>query len=235
MRWWRARAGDGECLFAAAALGNALFGTWLYRDPLQFQLGMALEPLFAIAVAHQIAALARARLALALAGVLLAARAAQCGALLAAEARTANPMLSGAAQRALVETLASQSPAERAVVTTTYNHVGVLETWSSGQLVPLHAYRVLRRSRREDPAAEARHVAAWRAILRAYPVRFVVFTPGKNLFEGPFTDNDAAERTFSAALSGSGLAVASRRVFPCESGDPCLALWELAPAPLSPE
>lgn len=225
-RWWRARASDGECLFVAAALGNALFGAWLYGDPLQFQLGMALEPLFALAVAGQLSGLAP-RLRAPLLALLLAARAWQCGALLAAEARVANPMLSGAAQRALVDVLLAERPAPGSVVTTTYNHIGLLETWSSGQLAPIHAYRVLRRSRGAGPTE--RHAAAWRAILRAYPVRFVVFTTGDNLFEGSFTDNAAAERALSLALAGSGRSLARRHDFACESGDPCMSLWQLTP------
>ena len=225
VRWWRERASDGECLFVAATLGNALFGAWLYGSPLQFQLGMALEPLFVLAVTSQVGALARLRAPLL--AVLLAVRAWQCHTLLDVEARTANPMLSGASQRALTGALLAERPGPGSVVTTTYNHVGVLETWSSGQLSPVHAYRVLRRSRGDE--ARERHVAAWRALLRAYPVRFVVFTPGKNLFEGGFTDNAAAESALTAALHDSPLELEGRREFACESGDPCYALWKLRP------
>ncbi len=226
-RWWQARAGDGECMFVAGCLGNALCGAWLYGDPTQFQLGMALEPLFALAVMHQLQALhGRAPRVATLALVLaLAARGAQLGALLRAEARTANPMLSGAAQRALVDELRARLGAGDEVVTTTYNHAGAIETWSRGQVAPIHAHRVLPRPARGDAAPL---VSAWRAVLRAHPVRFVVLTGGVNLFEGPFTDNTAVQTALTTALAERGGAVLRRRSFACESGDPCLALWEVA-------
>ena len=227
-RWWRARAGDGECMFAAAALGNALCGAWLYGDPAQFQLGMALEPLFVLALAHQLQALQGRwpRAAAGLLALLIAGRAAQLGALLRAEAHTANPMLSGAAQRGVAAALQGRGAGPDAVVTTTYNHVGVLETWSGGQVTPIHAHGVLHRPRRGDAAPL---LAAWRALLRAYPVRFVVLTEGVNLFEGPFTDSAAVQTALQAALDERGQAVVQRWRLACESGDPCLGLWELAP------
>lgn len=244
-RWWRARATGGECLFVAAALGNALCGAWLYGDPQQFQLGMALEPLFVIAVAGQLQSLPRRHLAAVLLALLLLLRARQCVALLAAERAVANPMLSGAAQRELTAAVLARAADGVVVtttynhvglfetwssgqVTTTYNHVGVFETWSSGQLAPLHAYRALRRSKRGD--ADERLAAAWQAIVRAYPVRLVVFTVGDNPFEGPFTDSLTAQRALETALKNSAMKVVRRDVFTCESGDPCYALWELGPA-----
>jgi hypothetical protein len=226
-RWWRARATDGECLFIAAALGNALCGAWLYGDPQQFQLGMALEPLFLIAVAGQLQSLPRRHLAAGLLALLLLARAWQCQTLLAAERVVANPMLSGTAQRELTAAVLARAD-HGAVLTTTYNHVGLLETWSSGQIAPIHAYRALRRSKRGD--ADERLAAAWRTIIRAYPVRLVVFTVGDNPFEGPFTDSLTAQRALETTLQNSGMQVVRRDVFTCESGDPCYALWQLGPA-----
>lgn len=227
-RWWHARAGDAECLLVAAALGNALFGAWLYGNPQQFQLGMALEPLLALAVASQLqsAAPRARRLVLAAAALLLALRLAQCATLLAAERRTENPMLSGQAQRALTRALLAADPGEHSVVTTTYNHVGMLEAWSppGRALAPVHAYRPLRR------APDDQLVAAWQAILRTYPVRFVVLSTGANPFDGPFTDNPAALRALLLALPRAGLTLARRLDFSCESGTPCLSLLELAPA-----
>lgn len=226
--WWRGRAGEAACLFVAAALGNALAGAWLYGDPQQFQLGMALEPLFLLAAAELLqdlrdgaASRARPRLAAGLLALALAGRALQAGDLLAAERRTANPMLSGSAQRAL---LAALRAAEGEAVTTTYNHVGIFEAWSEGQVRPTHAYRLLRRG---DPE---RARAAWAALLRERPVRAVVLTAGGNPFEGDFTDNAAVRAALLEALAPAGLHVAARQDFACESGDPCLSLWRLAPA-----
>ncbi|PCC70426.1 hypothetical protein SAMN02745121_06666 [Nannocystis exedens] len=225
-RWWRARAGDGECLFVAAALGNALFGAWLYGDPQQFQLGMALEPLFVLAVAHPLQSLRSPRLAALAVTALLSLRAWQCAALLSAEQAVTNPMLSGAAQRQLTATLAARHPGEGDVVTTTYNHVGMLEAWApQSPHPPIHAYRALRRG---DGAAT---ISAWREILRTYPARFVVLSTGPNLFDGPFTDNAATERALVSVLPATGRSIIARHDFPCESGRPCLALLELSPRP----
>ncbi|MCY1056503.1 hypothetical protein [Nannocystis sp. SCPEA4] len=282
-RWSRARAGDGECMFVAAALGNALFGAWLYGDPQQFQLGMALEPLFVLAVAHQLvprpghfdpssrrdptgwqgarrahigqyvtdeqrsqrggeqaregrnapvaardSLAARPRLLAALVAGLLTMRAWQCGVLLAAERATTNPMLSGKAQRELTSALAERRPGPGDIVTTTYNHVGMLEAWTpQSSDPPLHAYRALRRGRGDD--AEA--IAAWQAILRHQSARFIVLSTGPNLFDGPFTDNAATERALLSALPAVGRRIVARSDFTCESGTPCLALLELSPPP----
>ena len=152
----------------------------------------------------------------------LALRAWQCGAVLVGQRATANPMLSGAAQRALVADLTPLAPDPGALVTTTYNHVGVLETWSSGQLTPIHAYAPLRTG--------GDLVAAWRAILRAHPVRLVVLTTGRNPFEGPFTDNAAVAAALHQAAAQQGLRLGPRTDYACESGDPCLALQRLEPA-----
>ncbi|MBZ5712697.1 hypothetical protein [Nannocystis pusilla] len=229
-RWSRGRAGDGECMFVAAALANALFGAWLYGDPRQFQLGMALEPLFVLAVAHQLQSLApRPRLLAALVAGLLAARAWQCGVLLAAERATTNPMLSGKAQRELTGALAERGPGPGDIVTTTYNHVGMLEAWAPRSSdPPLHAYRALRRGRGED---DAEAIAAWQAILRHHSARFIVLSTGPNLFDGPFTDNAASERALLSALPAVGRRIVARSDFTCDSGTPCLALLELSPRP----
>jgi hypothetical protein len=227
-RWWRARAGDAECLFVAAALGNALFGAWLYGDPGQFQLGMALEPLFVLAVASQLQSVTspRARPAVAAALVLLLGlRLTQSAALLVGERAVDNPMLSGQAQQSLVAALLARAPGPHSVVTTTYNHVGMLEAWSPHFLAaaaPVHAYRALRRG------PPARLVAAWQAILSAYPVRFVVLSTGDNPFDGPFTDNAAAERALMLALPATGYSTVARTDLACESGARCLSLLELS-------
>lgn len=222
VRWWSARAGDGECMFLAAALGNALFGAWLYGDPQQFQLGMALEPLFALCLADQLLALRalRPRLLAPAIALLLALRAYQTLDLLRSERQTANPMLSGAAQRALVAVLDAHPAAT--VITTAYNHVGMPETWSNGQLDVIHAWRALRAD--DDPAHFTR---TWLAILRAHDPRFIVLSTGPNLFEGPYTDNTAVRAGLEAALAITHRQPLDRHTFLCESGTPCLELLEL--------
>lgn len=216
-RWWHARAGDGECMFLAAALGNALFGAWLYGDPQQFQLGMALEPLFALALVSQLATLPSRPLLLT-GALVLALRTYQTFDLLHAERTTDNPMLSGTAQRDLVAAL----PPDVTVLTTAYNHVGMLETWSNGQLRPIHAWRALRAH--SDPAAIPR---TWSAILRTYRPRYIVLSVGPNLFEGPYTDHQAVRQGLDAALAATHRRPRHTYSFPCESGAPCLELLEL--------
>lgn len=216
VRWWHARAGDGECMFLAAALGNALFGAWLYGDPQQFQLGMALEPLFAICLISQLESLPL-RPRLALLTVVLAARTHQTVDLLRSERHTANPMLSGAAQRALVAVLDPRAP----IITTAYNHVGMIETWSNGQLPVIHAWRALRA---DDTPNFPR---TWTAILRTYNPRSIVLSVGTNLFEGPYTDLPAVRAALDTALATTHHTITARRTFPCESGAACLELLEL--------
>lgn len=213
-RWWHARAGDGECMFLAAALGNALFGAWLYGDPQQFQLGMALEPLFAICLISQVNNSRPLLLA-----IILALRAHQTLDLLASERHTANPMLSGAAQRALVTTLESLPPAP--IITTAYNHVGMPETWSQHPLPVIHAWRALRA---DDVADFPR---TWTAILRDYTPRYIVLSVGTNLFEGPYTDLTAVRTGLDRALTTTGRKISARHTFPCESAAACLELLEL--------
>lgn len=216
VRWWHARAGDGECMFLAAALGNALFGAWLYGDPQQFQLGMALEPLFAVCLISQLDSLSL-RPRLALLALLLATRAHQTLDLLRSERRTANPMLSGAAQRALVAAIDHRAP----IITTAYNHVGMIETWSNGQLPVIHAWRALR-------ADDTIHFPrTWTAILDTYDPRSIVLSVGTNLFEGPYTDLPAVRAALDTALAATHRTITARQTFPCESGAPCLELLEL--------
>ena len=136
-------------------------------------------------------------------------------------------MLSGAAQRQLTAALLDHHPGPGDIITTTYNHVGMLEAWApQSPHPPIHAYRALRRGR-DDAAA----ISAWTAILRAYPARFIVVSTGPNLFDGPFTDNAATERALHSALPAAARRIVARREFACESGRPCLALLELSPPP----
>lgn len=218
-RWWHARAGDGECMFLAAALGNALFGAWLYGDPQQFQLGMALEPLFAICLLSQLQSLAP-RPRLALLAVLLALRTYQTLDLLRTERHTANPMLSGAAQRELVATIERLPPAP--IITTAYNHVGMLETWARAPLPVVHAWRALRAG---DVADFPR---TWTEILRTHAPRHIVLSVGPNLFEGPYTDLPAVRAALDIALAATHRSITTRHTFACESGTPCLELLELS-------
>lgn len=225
VRWWRGRSGDGERMFVAAALGNALGGAWLYGDPAQFQLGMALEPLFALALAEQLAgsaAAVRRRVAVALVFALLAARALTLAALWHGERATANPMLSGRAQRAVVAALAEVDASR--VLTTDYNHVGVLEAWTDERTRPVHGWPLLGTRGR---AVEQLH-AAFGAIFDGFAVCHVLLSVGGNLVAGEFSEPALARAGLERALSERGRAVQRRQVFVSEAGTPALELWSLS-------
>jgi 4-amino-4-deoxy-L-arabinose transferase-like glycosyltransferase len=223
-RWWRGRSGDGERMFVAAALGNALGGAWLYGDPAQFQLGMALEPLFALALAEQLAALAavRRRVAAGLLVALLTARALTLAALWHGERTTANPMLSGEAQRAVVAALAEVDASR--VLTTDYNHVGVLEAWTDDRTRPVHGWPLLGTRGREV----GRLHAAFAAIVDGFPVCHVLLSVGGNLVAGEFSEPAIARAGLERALHERGRTVERRQVFVSEAGTPALELWSLS-------
>lgn len=224
VRWWRGRSGDGERMFVAAALGNALGGAWLYGDPVQFQLGMALEPLFALALAEQLAALwpTRPRVTSLIVMTAIVARALTLGSLWRAEQVTGNPMLSGRAQHDALAVLERVDGAR--VLTTDYNHVGVFEGWSGERVQLLHGWPLLATRGR----SEAELQAAFTAILDRFAVCHVLFTVGDNLVAGEFAGPAKARAGLERALQARGRGVLERRVFVGEAGAPALALWSLA-------
>ncbi|MBK7398152.1 MAG: hypothetical protein IPJ34_18100 [Myxococcales bacterium] len=200
VRWWRGTAREGERLFVAALLGNAILGAFLYGDPLQFQLGMALEPLFVLAVAVQLDGVSiRGRTPVFVAvAALFVARIATLASLAAEQRRTDNPMLSGRAQRAVVAALATV-PGET-VVTTAYDHVGVLESWTGEALRPIHAWKLLKVAGADDAVA----VERWRAIFAARRVCHVLLGRAQSLVEGPFTDHARVSRALLAVATAQG-------------------------------
>jgi hypothetical protein len=225
-------------MFVVALIGNALASAWLYDDPRQFQLGMALEPLFALAVAQQLAALAarvgsansaasltRSRgLACAVAAVLIGLRAVSLVSLALGERRTDNPMLSGRAQRALVELLSSERIAGDDLITTSYDHVGVIEALSDERLRPIHAWRLLGGGRREEPLQ-----ARWGRLLDAHPACHVLLTRAANLEAGSFSDDRAVAAALEQAAIARGARIAERRVLDGDGGRPVYELADLAP------
>ena len=224
VRWWRGRSGDGERMFVAASLGNALGGAWLYGDPAQFQLAMALEPLFALALAGQLAALAtaRRRVAVALTAGTLVARTLTLGALWQGERMTANPMLSGQAQRAVLAALVDVDATR--VLTTDYNHVGVLEAWSHERVRPVHGWPLL--ATRGRTVAQLH--AAFGRVVDGLAVCHVLLSVGGNLVAGEFADPATARAGLERALVERGRVVEARQVFVSEAGTPALELWSLS-------
>jgi hypothetical protein len=223
-RWWRGTAGDGERMLVAALLGNAVGGALLYGDPLQFQLAMALDPLLAVAVAEQVAALAgltRSPRWPALAAALaLAARAQSVAFGLALDARGANPMFSARAQLGAVETLTALGARGPEILTTTYNQAGVIEAWTRGAIRPAHAWPVLR----AGPDLDARMAE----VLRARRPRYVLLSVGANPFEGSFTDNVALAAALEAAVARSGGQITRRWELPTERGATGFRLVEVS-------
>lgn len=226
VRWWRSRAGEAERIFIASLIGNALVGAWLYGDPVKFQLGLALEPLFVLALAQQLNELyeKRARAGFAIGAALLGLRLFTFGSLWSSERRTDNPMLSGRAQRGLVEHVQNERIGGDDLITTAYDHVGVLESLTDEAVRPVHAWRLLRSA----GAPEAHVIAQWNRILDARPACFVLLTKAPNMVAGSFTDDRAVERALEKALEARGERVERRRVIEGDGGGPVFEVLELA-------
>jgi len=224
LRWWRGRSGDGERMFIAATLGNALGGAWLYGDPAQFQLAMALEPLFALALAEQLGALGSThrRVAGGLIAAVIVARALTLGSLWHGERVTANPMLSGQAQRAVLAELAQLDAAR--VLTTDYNHAGVFEAWSDERMQLVHGWPLL--ASRGQSVEQLQ--AAFGSILDGFAICHVLFNAGDNLVAGEFSAPATARVGLERALVERGRTVGRRRVFVSAAGTPALELWWLS-------
>jgi hypothetical protein len=225
-RWWTGRAGEAERMFVGALIGSALVGAWIYGDPRQFQLGMAIEPLFVLAVAQQIStAIARPRAAAAAAGGLLVVRALTLGALRSSEARTDNPMLSARAQGSLVDALRSDGIRGDELVTTSYDDVGIIEEWTGETLRPVHAWRLLQTA----GAPQEQIVGRWGEILDAHPACHVLLTRATSLVAGSFTDHRAVAAALERALAARGERVVRRRIFEGNGDGPVFELVDLAP------
>jgi MFS family permease len=224
VRWWRGRSGDGERMFVAATLGNALAGAWLYGEASQFQLGMALEPLFILAVAEQLGALwlVRRRVAVGLIAAVLIGRALTLGSLWHSERHTGNPMLSGLAQRAVVAELALLDATR--VLTTDYNHAGIFEAWTAERVRPIHGWPLL--ASRGHTVAELH--AGFGSILDEFVICHVLFSVGHNLAAGEFSEPATARAGLERALAERKRTVRERRVFLGEAGTPALELWSLS-------
>jgi hypothetical protein len=210
-RWWRGTASDAERMLVCGALADAIAGAWLYRAPNQFQLGLALEPLWALAVAEQVAALAtRQRRGIAIALLFFLRVQGDLRGLLT-DRNPGNPMLSGRTQRAAVARIAELG-AEK-IVTTDYQQAGVIEAWSHGTLRPLHAWPVLRSDGK--PLDDA-----WRALLTDLRPRAILLSPGGNLFGSGPAEQAAIAASLSRVAAQLQVDLTVDRDFPTESGAP---------------
>jgi hypothetical protein len=224
-RWWHARAGEAERLFAGGLLGNALAGAWLYGDPMQFQLGIALEPLFVLALVQQVSAIFPPPRAALIAAALMGVRGMTLLSLRASEQRTDNPMLSARAQQGLVELLRSEGIGGDDLITTAYDDVGVVETWTGERVRPVHAWRPLRAA----GVPETDLVARWGLVLDARPACHVLLTRAPSLAAGPFTDHRAVALALEKAVAVRGGRIERRHTLPGDGGATVFELVDLSP------
>lgn len=224
VRWWRGESGDGERMFVVGAIANALGGAWLYGDATQFQLAMALEPIFVLALAEQLRGLssARPRVLRVLISLALVGRAATLISLAHAERSTANPMLCGSAQRELVAMLEDVDASR--VLTTDYNHAGVFEAWTSERMHLVHGWPMLESA---DGDIE-RLASAYGSVLDGYPVCHVVFSIAANFAAGEFTNSPASGAGLERALAERGRSVIERRSIRGDARETVFELWTLS-------
>jgi hypothetical protein len=147
---------------------------------------------------------------------------------MALDAHADNPMLSGAAQRAASERLVELGARGPEVVTTTYNHAGVVEAWTDEAVRPVHAWPLF------VGTDEGRMRSAWRRLLAAYHPRYVLLTEGSNFVESGETDVSAIARTLADVASSAGLTL-TRATYPTEGGAPGWAIVTVEGTMSSPD
>ncbi len=221
-RWRRGSAGEAERMLVCAALVCAVGAAWLYPGPDDFALAFGLEPIFALAVAAQVASIDRARTRALAIFFVLALRVHGAWAGRALESRVSNPMLSARTQRTAASALLALGATSGDVVTVRYHQVGVLEAWTRFALRPAHAWPVF--------AGGIDPTFAWRALLDERVPRWVLFTDGENICEADQPDGATLRRGLVAAARERGLALSPAGEFPTESGAPGWSLWQLSPA-----
>jgi hypothetical protein len=222
VRFFRGRATESETMLLAALAGSLVCAAILYRDGNQFQLAPPLEPFFALAVAEQLVALdgvrwggVRAVWLVGFAALTFRVQGVARG--IALDAGTANPMLSGAAQRAAVSRMRELGIRGPELVTTTYNHAGVVEAWTDEAVRPVNAWPLLMSKDRD------RLRSAWTGILATVHPKYALLTLGSNVVESGGTDVTAIGSALDDVLAAHGIA-SSRTVFETESGTPGWAL-----------
>jgi hypothetical protein len=229
VRLRRGWATDAERVLLAGFAGNVLAGAWMYgRAPNEFQLGFGLEPLMAMAAGAQLAALPPRPTSVFAWGIVAALRLGPAARLIAVEGHAANPMLSMAVQREAVRRIGA--PGDD-VLTTSYNHAGVLEALSGGRVRPVHAWAVLDGSGPGDPAENRDR--AWRTVLSTLRPSRVLLVAGTNLYEGSGMDSGAIEASLRRVASALGLVLVVEAELRTESAQEGWILVRLEPASTS--
>ncbi len=231
------RAGWGEQLYLWTMISSILAGAVLYGNPDQFQLAMAIEPLLALALGEQIASIfsnGQKSAGMALLTSLLLARAHGLYMGLAVSARdNQNPMFSAKAQRAAIAAMRALGIQGPELLTTVYNHAGVIEAWTGGlhetggkQVIrPVHAWPLLTGISKNPN--HCLHQAAWRALLQSQKPQFVLLSEGPNLYETGSTDIVAIARSLSKTAELSGISIVDEGHFTTEGQGPGWALVRL--------
>ncbi|MAQ17876.1 MAG: hypothetical protein CMN30_24145 [Sandaracinus sp.] len=225
-RWARGRAGVWERALVLSTASCVVAGAWFYPDENQFQLALALEPLFALALAQQLAALAAAAsprgaaVPVAVALLVFAWRGGTTvrGAL--ASADTAIACFSGRSQHAALARLRELGAEGPRTLTTTYLHVGVPEALIG--LHPLHAFELFSASSPADS-----HQERWTELLRAYRPRHVLHTAHRSLFESDDMYPEAIGRDGLRAAADLGIDLRVE-AYPTEAGPTGWEVWTLS-------
>ncbi len=211
----------GERMLLVTFAASVAAASVLYDGPNQFQLALAVEPFFALAVGSQILALVDDVrpwwIGHLIGAAALALRVHGAASGLALDARVGNPMFSGVAQRAAVARLRELGIHGPELLTTVYNQVGVVEAWTRGAIKPRHAWPVLSGSPSPGDCTLQR---ALRELLGAGDVRYLLLTDGPNLFESGGMDPPAIDRSLRRVAAVANLELGDAGRFATEAGTP---------------
>ncbi len=217
----RGQAGPGSRMYLLGFLATALAAAALYGRPIEFQLALPLEPLWAIAVAEQLGKIRRPAVATASLALVLGLRLTGSLQGLDLDRHVANPMLSGRCQHAAVQWLRDHGEDGSHLITTTYNQAGVLEGWTDGAIRPIHAWAAVKAGSHADPEV------AWRAILRTYHPKYVLLAVGANPYELAGVEAELMGATLQRSAAEVGQKVSIEATFPTEAGTPGWVLVRL--------
>ncbi len=235
----RGVAADGEKVFLAALAGSALASAWFYGERAAFQLALPLEPLIALAAGDQLAALgarvgrgrAWSLAAPTLGAAAVAVRLHSLVVGMSLEATNESSMLSGRSQRAAVARMRELGLAGPELVTTSYNHAGVVEAWSDGRLRPLHAWPAF--STAPGTVSDCRLDAAWRILLTARRPRYALLNAREDVYESAGIEAASIDASLQRVLRAFRMS-AEVEAFPTEGGTDGWVLVHLVGEPPPP-